>query len=107
MQQVALAADSLSLGDLVDKRIRSQMAWSLLPTQAMFSSVMPGDYMSGRITAQINFPAWLGKNSKTQKRNRLAQELHDHTRLRLVHIIIPFYLLCSLENFCCNLSFCL
>lgn len=82
MDQVALTADSLSLGDLVDKRIRSQMAWSMLPIQAMYSSVLPGEYMEGRITAQINFPAWLGKNSKTQKRNRLAQELHDHTRIR-------------------------
>lgn len=82
MQQVALAADSLSLGDLVDKRIRSQMAWSMLPIQAMYSSVLPGEYMEGRITSQINFPGWLGKNSKTQKRSRLAQELHDHTRIR-------------------------
>lgn len=81
MQQVALAADSLSLGDLVDKRIRSQMAWSMLPLQAMYSSVLPGEYMEGRITSQINFPGWLGKNSKTQKRSRLAQELHDHTRI--------------------------
>lgn len=54
----------------------------MLPVQAMYSSVMPGEYMSGRITSQINFPGWLGKYSKTQKRSRLAQEIHDHTRLR-------------------------
>lgn len=82
MEQVALAADSLSLGDLVDSRIRSRMAWSMLPVQAMYSSVLPGEYMSGQITAQINFPGWLGKYSKTQKRSRLAQEIHDHTRIR-------------------------
>lgn len=87
MQQVALAADSISLGDLVENRIRSRMAWSMLPVQAMFSSVLPGHYMEGHITSQINFPGWLGKNSKTQKRSRLAQEIHDHTRIRLVQII--------------------
>lgn len=82
IEQVALAADSLSLGDLVENRIRSRMAWTMLPVQAMYSSVMPGEYMAGHFTGQINFPGWLGKYSKTQKRSRLAQEIHDHTRLR-------------------------
>lgn len=80
MDCVAAAANSLSLGDMVDKRIRSNMAWSLLPTQAMFSSVIPGDHMAGSITKQINFPGWLGKYSRSNKRKRLAQEIHDHTR---------------------------
>lgn len=82
IEKVALTADSLSLGDLVESRIRSKMAWSLLPVQAMYSSVLPGEYMSGHITGQINFPGWLGKYSRTQKRSRMAQEIHDHTRIR-------------------------
>ncbi|XP_055690755.1 replication factor C subunit 1 [Lutzomyia longipalpis] len=77
----AEAADSLSLGDLVDRRIRSNMAWSLLPTQAIFSSVLPGYYMQGFFTGQIEFPGWLGKNSKRNKRMRLAQEINDHIRI--------------------------
>lgn len=81
-KHVALTADSLSLGDLVESRIRSKNAWSMLPVQAMFSSVMPGEYMKGRFTSQINFPGWLGKYSKSNKRKRLAQEIHDHTRVR-------------------------
>lgn len=80
--RVAMAADSLSRGDLIESRIRSKMAWSMLPVQAMFSSVMPGEYMSGTITGQIQFPGWLGKYSKSNKRNRMAQEIHDHTRVR-------------------------
>lgn len=72
----------MSLGDLVDRRIRSNMAWSMLPLQAMYSSVMPGEYMAGNFCGQINFPGWLGKNSRSNKRSRLAQELHDHTRIR-------------------------
>ncbi|KAH8359085.1 hypothetical protein KR093_004234 [Drosophila rubida] len=82
MAKVAATADALSLGDMVDKRIRANSAWSLLPTQAIFSSVLPGEYMCGQFTGQINFPGWLGKNSKSTKRGRLAQELHDHTRVR-------------------------
>lgn len=81
MSKVAATADALSLGDMVEKRIRSNMAWSLLPTQAVFSSVLPGEYMCGHFTGQINFPGWLGKNARSNKRARLAQELHDHTRV--------------------------
>lgn len=81
LKRVALAADSLSLGDLVEKRIRSSMAWSLLPTQAVFSSVLPGEYMEGTLTTATNFPMWLGKTSRSNKRKRMAQEVHDHTRI--------------------------
>ncbi|KAH8243250.1 hypothetical protein KR032_005944, partial [Drosophila birchii] len=81
LAKVAATADALSLGDLIDKRIRANSAWSLLPTQAFFSSVLPGEHMSGHFTGQINFPGWLGKNSRSGKRARLAQELHDHTRV--------------------------
>lgn len=80
MKRVAMTANSLSLGDLVEKKIRSSQAWSLLPTQAMFSSVLPGEYMEGSFTSAVNFPGWLGKNSRSNKRKRLAQEVHDHTR---------------------------
>lgn len=79
-KRFAQAADSLSLGDLVEKKIRSSMAWSLLPTQAVFSSVLPGEYLSGNLAAAANFPGWLGKTSRSNKRKRLAQEIHDHTR---------------------------
>lgn len=81
LERVAKTADSLSIGDNVDRKIRSNQAWSLLPTQAVFSSVLPGEYMEGHFTAPVNFPAWLGKNSNTNKRKRLAQEIHDHTRV--------------------------
>ncbi|EDW15931.1 replication factor C subunit 1 [Drosophila mojavensis] len=81
LSKVAATADALSLGDMVDKRIRANSAWSLLPTQAVFSSLLPGEYMCGNFTGQINFPGWLGKNSRSNKRSRLAQELHDHTRI--------------------------
>ncbi|XP_030374533.1 replication factor C subunit 1 [Scaptodrosophila lebanonensis] len=82
LSKVAATAEALSLGDLVDRCIRGSSAWSLLPTQAVFSSLLPGEYMCGHFTGQINFPGWLGKNSRSNKRSRLAQELHDHTRIR-------------------------
>ena len=72
LDRIAKTADSISLGDTVDKRIRSNMAW--------FASVIPGEFMKGSFKSPPNFPTWLGKNSKAQKRKRMAQEIHDHTR---------------------------
>lgn len=41
------AADSICDGDLVDSQIRSKQNWSLLPTQAIYASVLPGELMRG------------------------------------------------------------
>lgn len=48
----------------------------------MFSTVIPGTVLSGHIQGQIDFPGWLGQNSRSNKMNRLAQEIQSHTRLR-------------------------
>ncbi|KAJ2943982.1 hypothetical protein O0L34_g8305 [Tuta absoluta] len=81
LDRIAKAADSISLGNLVDSRIRGSQAWSLLPVQAMYASVIPGSELSGHVAGQINFPAWLGNHSRTNKMHRLCQEIHAHTRL--------------------------
>ena len=54
MQLVSKAADSLAEGDLVEKVIRSGMNWGLLPTAAVFCSVLPGKYMSGNIRFSLD-----------------------------------------------------
>ena len=81
MELVSQAADSIAEGDLVERGIRSGMNWSLLPTAAIFCSVLPGEYMSGFLTGQIEFPQWLGKNSRRSKLDRILSELQGHTRL--------------------------
>lgn len=83
LELVSKAADSILLGDVVDRTIRSQNAWNLLPVQAIFSSVIPGHYMEGSVSGQIQFPAWLGKNSRRNKLDRLLQELQVHMRLSI------------------------
>lgn len=80
-ERIAQCAESLALGDMVERSIRSNNAWSLLPTQACYSSVIPGSVMAGRIGGQIMFPAWFGRNSRTNKFDRLMQEITVHARL--------------------------
>ncbi|XP_022092745.1 replication factor C subunit 1-like isoform X2 [Acanthaster planci] len=75
------AADSICSGDLVDRAIRTTQRWSLLPTQAIFASVLPGDAMKGYMRGMIQFPSWLGKNSSRNKNRRLLQEIQQHMRL--------------------------
>ncbi|CCD24960.1 replication factor C subunit 1 NDAI_0E01440 [Naumovozyma dairenensis CBS 421] len=82
LQAVADAAESISAADLVEKKIRSsEQLWGLLPLHAVLSSVRPSSMIAGRMTGRINFSAWLGQNSKTNKYYRLLQELQYHTRL--------------------------
>ncbi|RXG69240.1 Replication factor C subunit 1 [Armadillidium vulgare] len=83
LEQVAKTAEVLADSDIIDKAIRTQSAWSLLPTQALYSSVCPGQYMEGHLSAQVEFPKWLGNNSKKNKFDRLSQELLTHMRLRI------------------------
>ncbi|XP_061833231.2 replication factor C subunit 1 isoform X1 [Nerophis lumbriciformis] len=75
-------ADSISDGDLVDKRIRSGQNWSLLPTQAIYASVIPGELMRGYMNHFPTFPSWLGKNSSAGKHSRIIQELASHMALK-------------------------
>ncbi|XP_015252568.1 PREDICTED: replication factor C subunit 1 [Cyprinodon variegatus] len=75
-------ADSIADGDLVDRRIRSGQYWSLLPTQAIFASVLPGELMRGYMSQFPVFPSWLGKNSSTNKHSRIVQELTSHMSLK-------------------------
>nr|CAG4641095.1 EOG090X0AVC [Eulimnadia texana] len=83
MDLISKTAESISQTDLIERTIRSQNAWSLLPAEAVFASVVPGELMEGHFTGQIAFPAWFGKNSRQGKMDRLLQELHLHMRLRI------------------------
>lgn len=80
---LSLAADSIAQADLMEKVVRSQNAWSLLPAEAIFASVVPGQLLEGHVGGQIQFPSWLGKNSKQKKIDRLLQELQLHMRLKI------------------------
>ncbi|XP_010135025.1 PREDICTED: replication factor C subunit 1, partial [Buceros rhinoceros silvestris] len=76
------AADSICDGDIVDKQIRSKQNWNLLPTQAIYASVLPGELMRGHMSQFPVFPSWLGKFSSAGKHDRIIQELSMHMSLR-------------------------
>ncbi|XP_059473115.1 replication factor C subunit 1 [Neocloeon triangulifer] len=83
LELMSKASDSLAKGDLVENLIRVNQAWGLLPVQAIYSTVVPGIVLRGRLTSQAMFPSWLGKNSRKNKFDRLASELQLHMRLSI------------------------
>ncbi|CAO3693827.1 unnamed protein product [Umbelopsis ramanniana] len=85
IEAIADAADAMSEGAMVDGMIHgSTQHWSLMPVHSMFSMVRPAHFMKGQFSGahRINFPAWLGQNSKTQKKRRLLRELQIHMRTK-------------------------
>ncbi|TVY41592.1 Replication factor C subunit [Lachnellula subtilissima] len=83
LELVDQAAQSISDGDLVDRMIHgSQQQWSLMPTHAVFSTVIPSSFVSGQLIGETRFPSWLGQNSKQGKLVRYVKEIQSHMRLR-------------------------
>lgn len=82
LKLVAKAADSISEGDLVDRKIHSsEQQWSLMPFHAVMSSIRPSSFVHGQIAGRINFTSFLGNNSKKNKYERLLTDLNYHTKL--------------------------
>ena len=68
LDNVMKAAEYISSGDIIDKRIHQKHDWSLLPHYVQ-SVVAVAKTVSGPPPFQI-FPSWLGKNSKRLKHSR-------------------------------------
>jgi replication factor C subunit 1 len=73
LENTVKAADYISMGDVIDKRIHQKHDWSLLP-HLVQSTVAVAKTVSGPPPFQI-FPSWLGKNSKRLKHKRYIDAL--------------------------------
>jgi len=83
LELVANAAESISQGDIVDRKIHSaDQQWSLMPLHAIMSTVRPASFVAGSLGGRVNFTGWLGQNSKAGKYYRLLTELQYRSRLR-------------------------
>ena len=62
LQILAKAADAFSVGDLVNRRVRQNGNWSLMPFAGVAGSVLPATYMRGMRETfalypnEMNFP---------------------------------------------------
>jgi replication factor C subunit 1 len=69
---IAKSASALSYSEIAERKIMSKQAWSLLPTVATLSTVLPGQFMGGGLNDRVDFPKELGKMSTTNKNARIA-----------------------------------
>lgn len=90
LDDVVCAAELISAGDIMDRRIHQRQDWGLLP-HYVAAAVSATKVVKGYAPFQI-FPQWLGKNSKRLKHKRwmmdLAQKLRSSSSggLRLDYI---------------------
>jgi len=73
LEDAVRAAEFISVGDVMDRRIHQKQDWSLLP-HFVQNTVAVTKTVSGPAPFQI-FPAWLGKNSKRLKHRRYIDDL--------------------------------
>eukprot|EP00811_Abedinium_folium_P028811 NODE_448_length_3040_cov_8.023687.p1 GENE.NODE_448_length_3040_cov_8.023687~~NODE_448_length_3040_cov_8.023687.p1 ORF type:complete len:918 (+),score=340.15 NODE_448_length_3040_cov_8.023687:357-2756(+) len=80
MQRCAYSADLFTIGDIMNRKIRDDQNWSLLPDMGLVGCVFPAHITNGFI-AFPNFPSFLGKYSTMTRTRRLATELQTILRL--------------------------
>jgi replication factor C subunit 1 len=78
LDNAVLAADFISNGDIMNKRIHTKHDWNLLPHYVQ-SIVATSKIVSGPAPFQI-FPSWLGKNSKRLKHRRYLDNLSSKVK---------------------------
>jgi len=71
---MAEASELISLGDTINRQIRINQEWALLPQLGTCGAVAPCLIVKGR-TTYPRFPEWLGKNSSQRKSFRQIREL--------------------------------
>jgi len=74
IEQMAMASEFISLGDCINRQIRTNMQWTLLPQLGTCGAVAPCLLTKGR-SMYPRFPEWLGKNSSQRKSFRQIREL--------------------------------
>ena len=73
MKCISVAAKSIADSDFIDHRIRRSMkSEAYYAVHAVLSSIKPGHYAQtvGRMSERMNFPMWMGQNSKRKKESR-------------------------------------
>jgi len=80
LNRCAYAADLMTVGDMMNKRVAFHQEWGLLPHVGITSCVFPASLVGG-FMAFPSFPSYLGKYSTIGRMRRLATELQAHVRL--------------------------
>ena len=88
MKRLAYAADSISTGDVVNTKIRKEMAFGVMNTHAFYSTIYPSYFVRGSFQSlraydkYYQFPTVLGKGSTTTKNYNLLRTIQKSASLK-------------------------
>jgi hypothetical protein len=68
---LAKAADSISCGDIVNRRVRSAGQWALMPFAALIGSVTPASYVRG-IRESVSDAPDVSRRRRRRRRRQLG-----------------------------------
>lgn len=74
LKRLSLAADSISLADVMNTFMRAKKEWTLLPQYAQLAAIEPAT-RSGNGVPFPRFPEWFGRNSTQRKTERMLREV--------------------------------
>ncbi|UJR25499.1 hypothetical protein I4U23_006845 [Adineta vaga] len=78
------AAENMCIGDVCSHMIYARNeSWSLLPYQGIFATVAPCSYVRGHLRGMVNFSSFFGQRSRTNKNERLLNEIEKHICLKI------------------------
>lgn len=73
LRRMVASSENISLGDIIDRKIRTDSEWTLLPNRGICSAVAPAVYSSNFVPF-TKFPELFGKISKIRKVQRQLKE---------------------------------
>ena len=88
LEKLCDITDNISFGDIIEKRIKSNNEWSLLPNKGIHSVIIPS-CLSCSFCSYPKFPEFYSKISKMRKTKRQIKDLKN---------IFPFYSNYSIKN---------
>jgi replication factor C subunit 1 len=95
LHSLVKSTEHISLGDLIERKIRSQQEWNLLPNKGIHSTLAVCHY-SGNFISYPKFPELMGKFQKIRKVKREIRELkysfHGCPSISIKEEIVPLIL---------------
>jgi replication factor C subunit 1 len=74
IRRIVDSSEHISLGDIIEKKIKTTNEWTLLPNRGTHSALAPATY-SGNFISYTKFPELFGKFSKMRKILRQLKEM--------------------------------
>lgn len=92
LKDLLISADSISSSDLFDAKIHgAEQDWSLMPYHAFYSCVFP--LKNKILQKRIDFPSFLGQNSKMNKNLRILGTAANHLKFNMSRSNFRHYLI--------------